>query len=459
MGIGSRCWIKDLAAGVFVVLSAGCPGPAPPLKEQGVKPSPSISPSATSSPTPTPTPLPEALIPSSRMETAKLFNGLEVHSKVATFDGDSALLGRKTPDAYLLDLEIKIRLPKPAQSLEELALADPLLASTLPGIREEIPRAKVSNFYYGLYQLKVDAVNRALGRLDQIISRHNFFDCNTILEINDARTNRKALLIQSDMDVNADGSDADRYTEVNGSSANFQPFTSYRWPKRTTKPSQFAPEREEKLKQLQAEYDAKSTAADRKKFLKEQIDQTQRELSDLKRYSFLIAKIDPYVVLPGFMLRQPNHAFLPKLGDLVIVSYQGRLYPALLGDVGPSYKIGEASLRICAQLDPRSTPYNRPASDLNITYIVFPSSAEEPPGPPDLKKLYDRCATLLGEIGGYAGVLWQWEDLLAKATPSPLPQASAAASAANSPSPEPSPKGSPSAQPMQSPASGAPKGN
>jgi glycosyl hydrolase group 75 (putative chitosanase) len=395
------------------------------------------------------------------METARLFNGLEVHSKVTTFEGDPAVIGRKTPDAYLLDLEVKIRLPKPAQSLEQLALTDPLLALILPGIKEDIPKAKVSNFYYGLYQLKVDAVNRALGRLDQIISRHNFFDCNTILELSDARTNRKALLIQSDMDVNADGSDADRYTEVDSSSANFQPFTSYRWPKKSNKPSQFAPEREEKLKQLQAEYDAKTTAADRKKILKEQIDQVQRELSDLKKYSFLIAKIDPYVVLPGFMFRQPNHSFLPKLGDCVIVSYQGKLYPALLGDVGPSYKIGEASLRICAQLDPRSTPYNRPASDLSITYIVFPGSAEDPPGPPDLKKLYDRCATLLGEIGGYAGVLWEWEDLLAKATPSPTPPGSPAASASAdpSPSPEPSPRGSPSAKSTPSSSPSAPIGN
>jgi hypothetical protein len=389
------------------------------------------------------------------METARLFSGLEVRAKVTTtFEAEPAAIGRKTPDAYLLDLEVKIRMPKAARSLEELALADPLLASTLPGIKEEIPKANVSNFYYGLYQLKVDAVNRALGRLDQILSKHNFFDCSTILELNDAKTDRKALLIQSDMDVNADGSDADRYTEVDGSSTNFQPFTSYRWPKKTNKPSQFAPEREEKLKQLQAEYDAKTTPVDRKKILKEQLEQTQRELSDLKRYSFLIAKVDPYVVLPGFMLRQANHPFLPKLGDFVIVSYQGKLYPSLLGDVGPSYKIGEASLRMCAQLDPRSTPYIRPASDLNITYIVFPGSAEDPPGPPDLKKLHDRCATLLSEMGGYAGELWEWEDLLAKALPSPSPQESPAASASanSSPSPEPSPKSSSSGKSAPSPS-------
>jgi len=390
-----------------------------------------------------------------------LFNGLELHSKVTTSEGDTAVIGRKTPNAYSLDLEINIRLPKAAQTLEDLALADPLLASTLPGIKDNIPKAKVSNFYYGLYQLKVEAVNRELGRLDQIISRHNFFDCNTILELSDVKTNRKALLIQSDMDVNADGSDADRYAEVNGASANFQPFTSYRWLKKTNKPSQFAPEREERLKQLQAEYDAKTTTADRKRILKEQIEQTQRELSDLKKYSFLIAKIDPYVVLPGFMLRQPNHPFLPKLGDCVVISYEGKVYPAILGDVGPSYKIGEASLRICTQLDPGSTAYIRPSSNLNITYIIFPGSAEDPPGPPDLKRLHDRCATLLGEIGGFAGELWEWEDLLAKPSPSPAPQESPAPSApaSSSPSSESSPKDSPTAKPAASLSSKTPTGD
>jgi len=327
--------------------------------------------------------------------------------------------------------------------LEQLAAADPLIGSLLPGLKDELPTSKISNFYHGLYQLKVDAVNRTLSRLDQIVSRHNFFDCNTILELQDQKTNRKALLIQSDMDVNADGSDSDRASDVNGSTANFQPFTSYRWPKKTSKPSQFIPERDDKLKQLQSEYEAKTTAPERKKILKDQIDQVQRELNDLKKYSFLVAKADPYVVLPGFMFRQSGHPFQPKLGDYVVVIYQGKLYPALVGDVGPSYKIGEASVRICSQLDPRSSAYNRPASDLNITYLVFPGTAEDPPGPPDLPKLHERCSALLNEIGGYGGELWTWEDILAKPSPSPTPSASSSPSPVSSPSPSPSGSSSP----------------
>jgi Fungal chitosanase of glycosyl hydrolase group 75 len=444
--------IQVWAAAVLAVLLTACPGPQPLGPEPSVSPSPSVPPTPT--PTPTPTPLPETFIPYSRMETAKLFNGMEIHAKVTTTEGAPAVVERKTPDAYTLELDVQVRVPQAAQTLEQLAAADPLIGALLPGLKDELPTSKVSNFYHSLYQLKVDAVNRTLARLDQIVSRHNFFDCNTILELQDYKTNRKALLIQSDMDVNADGSDADRTSDVEASSANFQPFTSYRWPKKTNKPSQFIPEREEKLKQLQSEYEVKTTTAERKKVLKDQLEQIQKEVSDLKKYSFLVAKVDPYVVLPGFMFRPPSHPFQPRLGDCVVVVYQGKLYPALLGDVGPSYKIGEASLRICSQLDPRSTAYNRPASDLNITYIVFPSSAEDPPGPPDLQQLHDRCSTLLNEIGGYSGDLWAWEDILSKRTPSPSPAASPSASSFASSSPSPSVSSSPqeSVTPMATPS-------
>jgi Fungal chitosanase of glycosyl hydrolase group 75 len=372
------------------------------------------------------------------METAKLFNGLEIHSKVVTAEGDLAVLERRIPDAYTLELNVDVRVPQAAQTLDQLGAADPMIGSVLTGLKDELPTAKISNFYHGLYQLKVDSLNRNLTRVEQIVSRHNFFDCNTILEIQDRKTNRKALLIQSDMDVNGDGSDADRSSDVDGAAANFQPYTSYRWPKRSNKASQFIPEREERLKQLQTEYDAKTTAPDRKRALQDQIAELQRELNDLKKYSFLISKADPYIVLPGFMLRQPTHPFEPKLGDLAVVIFQGKLYPALVGDAGPSYKIGEASLRICKQIDPRSSAYNRPSSDLNITYIVFPGSAEDPPGPPDLQKLHDRCSALLNEIGGFSGDLFVWQDILAKPSPTPSPSASGTPAPAASGTPAPS---------------------
>ena len=97
----------------------------------------------------------------------------------------------------------------------------------------------------------------------------------------------------------------------------------------------------------------------------------RRQIDDLKRFSFLVALNDPYIVLPGFMLRPPVQPFTPRLGDFAVVIYHGKLYPALLGDVGPSYKMGEGSLRLAAQLNPRANFANRPVSDPGVTYLIF----------------------------------------------------------------------------------------
>jgi hypothetical protein len=436
---------------LFCILLAGCPGPKfnpPPSATPSPTPTCTGTPSPSATPTPPPTPLPEAIIPYSHKEVARLFNGVEVHSQVESGLGDIASVERKALDSYVLDLHVRVRVPKAAQTIAELSEPDPSLPTILPGLAAMLPTSKVSDFYFGLYQLKVESVGRELGRLEQLLSKHNFFDCNTILELTNAQSARKVLLIQSDMDVNADGSDSDRSLQVDGSSANFQPYTSYRWPKRTDQPSEFLGDCQIKLKQAETELSLRTTSADRKRALHEQVEELQREIGDLKHFSYLISKADPFVVLPGFILRQANHPFLPKLGDYVVVIYGDKLYPALLGDVGPSYKIGEGSLRLATQLDPRANAYNRPASNLNVTYLVFPATADPTPGPPDLKKMRDRCETLLNEIGGTSGQLWEWADILATPTPSPTPTASPTPS----PSVSPAATGSPSASVSPTPS-------
>ena len=436
------------------LLLAGCPGPKfnpPPSASPSPTPSLTVTPPPT--PTPTPTPLPEAIIPYSHKEVARLFNGVEVHSHVESGIGDIASVERRMLDSYVLDLQVQVRVPKAAQTIQELSEPDPTLPTILPGLAAMLPTSKVSDFYYGLYQLKVESLGRELGRLEQLLSKHNFFDCNTILELTYPQSARKVLLIQSDMDVNADGSDSDRTVEVDGSSANFQPYTSYRWPKRTDQPSEFLGDWQNKLKQTETELALKTVSAERKKALHEQIETLQREIGDLKHFSFLISKADPFVVLPGFILRQANHAFLPKLGDYVVVMYGDKLYPAVLGDVGPSYKIGEGSLRLATQLDPRANAYNRPASNLNVTYLVFPATADPVPGPPDLKKMHERCETLLNEIGGTSGQLWEWTDILATPTPSPSPTPTASPS--STVTGNPTPTGSPAATGSPTPSATA----
>jgi hypothetical protein len=465
---GSIGKLPLLLACIFL---AGCPGPKfnPP---PSVSPTPSPTATPVPTPTPAPTPLPEAIIPYSHKEVARLFNGVEVHSHVESGIGDIAAVERKALDSYVLDLQVQVRVPKAAQTIQELSEPDPSLPTVLPGLAAMLPTSKISDFYYGLYQLKVESVGRELGRLEQLLSKHNFFDCNTILELTNAQSARKVLLIQSDMDVNADGSDSDRTLDIDGFSANFQPYTSYRWPKRTDQPSEFLTDCQNKLKQAETELSLKATSPDRKKALREQVETYQREISDLKHYSFLVSKADPFVVLPGFILRQANHAFLPKLGDYVVVIYGGKLYPALLGDVGPSYKIGEGSLRLATQLDPHANAYNRPASNLNVTYLVFPATADPVPGPPDLKKMRDRCETLLSEIGGTSSQLWEWIDIFATPTPTPTPAATpsqsaaptataaGSASATVTASPTPSatitPSPSPTSTPTTTPASPSP---
>jgi hypothetical protein len=331
--------------------------------------------------------------------------------------------------------------PRAAESLIDLVQADSSLGTVLPQLSTLLGANRVSPYYHGLYQNKLTSLSGHLNRLEQLQSRHNFFDCNTILEITNPETKRMALLIQSDMDVNADGSDSDRTLEVDGTSTNFQPYTSYRWAKRTDTPSQFLPERQDKIRQAQAELAQKITP-ERKRFLHDEIARLSYEVEDLEHYSFLVAKEDPYVVLPGFMCRQAAHGLIPKLGDIVVVIYGGKLYPAILGDVGPSDKIGEASLRLATRIDPRANPYNRPETDLNVTYLVFPGTADKDPAPPDLQRLHDRCDELLKGLGGYSGELFAWTNLLASPTPSPTPEASPSPSGSAIPGGSASPGGS-----------------
>ncbi len=120
----------------------------------------------------------------------------------------------------------------------------------------------------------------------------------------------------------------------------------------------------------------------------------------VEHYSSLIARTDPFIVLPGFMARQNGHPYQPRAGDYAVVIAGDKLYPAIFGDIGPSYKIGEASLRLAQAVDPRATAQRSPVDDLKITYLVFPGSADGPPGPPDLGKMRQRCQSLLNEIGG-----------------------------------------------------------
>jgi hypothetical protein len=161
------------------------------------------------------------------------------------------------------------------------------------------------------------------------------------------------------------------------------------------------------------------------------------EVDSLKRFSFLIAATDPYIVLPGIFARGKN---VGKVGDYAVIVYGDQIYPAIVGDVGPGEKVGEASLRIAQEINAQSTPYSRPVSDLRVTYLIFPGTAETPFGPPDLEKIRARCEKLVQELGGASVPLYHWKDIVPTPTPTPSP----------TPIPTPSPTSTSAPSPISS---------
>jgi len=380
-------------------------------------------------PTPEPTPTRPPVI-SGKLDTGKLFNGITLHSTVETIPGADAATERIQPDSYALDLRLQARVPSANKTIEELAKINPHLPTLLPGLASMLPADPVSPLYTQLYDSKVKMLRQNLARLDLLLSRHNFFDCQTVLQMQHPQTHRKALLLQADMDVDADGSDGDRMPVGTGAPANFKPSTSYRWPKKTAAPNPYLAATEERLKHAEDEYALATTTAARKRELGNTVAELRAEVATLKKYSFLIGATDPFIVVPGAFTHSGDPV---KPGDYALVVFGDSIYPAIVGDVGPNDKVGEASLRIAKQINTLSTPYNRPVSDLKVTYLMFPGTAEKSVGPPDPEKIHARCEELVKEIGGATVPLYRWENII---PPSPTPSPTS--------SPSPSPSGTPS---------------
>lgn len=450
---GARGWI---AAKMPTGLSrfAGTPSPLLPSPT----PTPPVLPQV---PTPTPAPekpLPDRLvIPPKSREVARLYNGIRVRSALEAEPGRLASLERETPDSYVLDLRFQIKVPEAGKTAADLAHTAPGLVTLLPKMPALLEKAAVSRFYYGIYQLKTDLLRQNLTRLDALLAADTFYDTETILELQDPDSKRRALLIQTDMDVDTDGSDADRLNQIDPAAAadpDFQPLTSYKWLKKSVAPSVLLLSYHDRLARLEA--DAK--ASSHRPGAAQAADAMRNTIYQVEHYSSLIARTDPFIVLPGFMARQNGHPYQPKAGDYAVVIAGDKLFPAIFGDVGPNYKLGEASLRLAQAVDPRATGQRSPVDDLKITYLVFPGSADGPPAPPDLGKMRQRCQTLLNEIGGNSTPLHEWENLIPPpAPPSPTPLPSASPSASPTPPPmvipasSPTPAASASATPASTP--------
>ena len=388
--------------------------------------------------TPTPEPSPTRPPPiGGKLETGRLFNGITLHSTVEPTPGADATTERTDPESYVLELKLKPRIPTPNRTVEDLAKVNPKLPELLPALPTLFPTEPVSPLFAQLYDTKIRMLRENLGRLDVLLSRHNFFDCQTVLQLQHPQTHRKALLLQADMDVDCDGSDGDRMPAGAGAPTNFKPFTSYKWPKKASQPNPYLPATQEKLKRAEDEFAAKTTAADRKRDLRNAITQLRAEVVTMQKYSFLIGTADPYIVIPGAFAHEKDGA---RTGDYAVVIFGDGIYPAIVGDIGPNDKVGEASFRIAKEINPQSTPYNRPVSELKVTYLIFPGTADTPFGPPDYDKLQARCQKLIDEIGGASVPVHHWENIIPQPspTPTPSPSPSATTSPAGSTSPSPS---------------------
>ncbi len=340
---------------------------------------------------PFPPALPEKVSSGKFEHLNSLVNGINLKSTVDFRPGTTASQDRRQNQAYLVRVGLELFQPHAANG-QELLHANPELPQVLAKYDELMGAAQVSPWFHALYRHKQNRIRKNASQVEKLLDRHNFYDTDTLLEIASPTTGRKMLWLQADMDVVSDGSDGDRLPEMPEKirkSDHYQPSTSYRWKKRTKTPNPLLPGWQERLRKLQREGGSKDA-----------IEHAKRTIADLKSSSFLLAEYDPFVVAPLVFKEGPSRGFAPAAGDYAVVIVGNRVFPAIVGDFGPNFKAGEASLRLCKMVNPKAQVYARPVSDLGVSYLYFPGSKEPENGPIDYERLHTRCQELLDEFGG-----------------------------------------------------------
>lgn len=359
---------------------------------------------------PFPPALPERVEPGNYEHINSMARGIDICSNVHFHEGTTATQDRKKKQAFQVKVSLELFLPHAAEG-DELLLANPNLKNVLPGFDALMKNARVSLWFNSLYLHKQNRLRKTAATLTRLLDRHNFYDTDTILELSDPNTHRKVLWIQADMDVVSDGSDGDRLPTMPKKirdSEHYQPSTSYRWRKKTKTPNPLLSAWEERLQKYKKNKDKAGE------------ERATRIIADLKLFSFLLAEYDPFIVVPLTVNEGENADYRPVAGDYAVVIVDNQVYPAIVGDFGPRYKTGEASLRLCKTINKNAGINSRPVSDLKASYIIFPGTKEPENGPIDYERLNSRCRELLSEIGGISeqAVFVEMKDLL----PQPKPE-------------------------------------
>ena len=378
---------------------------------------------------------------SSGGDVRTLRSGIPFKTQVNVEKGGIASKERKAKESYTAEYTLTVKVPEPSKTIGELETVNPNLSKLLPGLPTMLQEPQVSRWFYTLYENKTSRLKRESTKLNELLTKHNFYDCETILNIKHPETGRRVFLLQAEMDVVSDGSDGDRLATMPSeiiNSTHYQPFTSYGWPKQSRTPNPMVAGWEKRVGNAKRELADPGTTGARKQWLRDRLKYLQRGITDMKGRSFLIAEYDPFIVIPVNLLTASD-SWAPKVGDYAVVVHGKNLYPAIVGDGGPTFKVGEASLRMAKQINPRASSYSRPESDLVVTYLVFPGTREKKKGPPDYEKWRVRCQELINECGGLgAGAeLHRWEDLL----PKPVQPAVETPTGTDVPAPDVSPTG------------------
>ncbi len=377
-----------------------------------------ISNQETRHPTPSPTAIP--VLPRKKYDTAQLFNGITLKSSVDCIPSqETALDTISDSNSYGMDISLHVHWPKAATTMADLQAATPDIIELMPALVSLLTNALPSPDFAALLNHKEKSLRANLGQLQRLPHRDSLFDCQTILDLSNPASSRRALLIQAIMNVNTDGSDGDRNLLIDQLSVTFQPQTNYRWAKKSDHPNPCLREEESQLALTEAELGSSTMVASEKASLEARRDAALSTIIELKRWSFLAGTSDPFIVLPSFMVgKSPGQ---PGIGDYAVVIAKGILYPAILGDLGPNSKIGEASLRICREIMPDSGADRRPVSRPEVVYLVFPGTAEKPFTAPDYAHWSERCHQLWKEFGGGETASWHEWSSQEKPWPTPTP--------------------------------------
>jgi len=365
---------------------------------------------------------------------SNLFNGIVIKSSVESASSEyTAIAAAAATNSYELDINLHVLWPKAATSQADLTAATPELPTLLPNLAKLLEGVTPSPDFPALLQRKEKSLRANLSSLQRLPYRDSLFDCQTILNLQNRETGRQALFVQAIMNVNTDGSDGDRNLAIDKLSLTFQPQTNYRWAKTSGHPNPCLRDSESRQALLQAELATGTLAPEEKTKLKKELEIAKATSEELKHWSFLVGTADPFIVLPSFMVGKG--AGQPSIGDYAVVIAHGKLYPAVLGDLGPSSKIGEASLRICREIDGKSGAERRPSNRPEIVYLVFPGSAEKPMKSPDYTHWSERCRALWKEFGGSDSAPWHEWTSLEKPWPTPTPMPSPSPTTSPNPSP------------------------